>query len=103
MMVVVWNCQVVVTRLIFSLAHDDESIWVAKGERLEQNRIDHAEDRCSRTDTQRECKDGNERETGRPAQLTNRIVHIASRQFEPRQAPLHTVGLTDLRDAAKRA
>ncbi len=89
--------------VLHRLAHHNQAIGVAEGKWLEQNRVDHAEDRSSRTDAQGKGKDGSEREAGRLAQLTNRIADVARGLFEPRQAALDAIALADLRDAAKGA
>src|ERR1700691_1082775 len=104
MPVVVWSGFTLAAHLVFHrLAHHDQSIRIAKGKWLEQNRIHHTEDRGSCADAQRKCEDGSEREAGRLPQLANGIADVASGLFEPRQAPLQAVSLAGLRDAAKGA
>ena len=87
--------------VIHRFAHDHEAIRIAKGEGIEQNRIDDAEDRCDRADAQGERQDGREREAGDPAQLANSEANVREDFFEPRQATVDAVGLANLRDAAK--
>src|SRR5271156_685891 len=104
MPVIVGNRRPLAARLVVDrLAHHHEAVRIAKSKWPEQYRVDHAEDRSSRADAQRQRKDGCKREPGRLPQLTDGIADIASRLFNPWQAALYAVALADLRDAAKRA
>jgi hypothetical protein len=79
------------------------ALRIAKSERLQQHRIDHAEHGCDRANAQRQRKDGRQREPRRLAQPAHGIPQLAKKRFNRRQSTLHAVALSGLRDAAELA
>ena len=69
-----------------------ELVGVRIRQRLDQHRVDDAEDRSGRADAEREREHGSEREGGPPQQAAQRVAQIAAERVEE-VVELHAAGL----------
>src|SRR3984885_12377949 len=65
--------------------HGDESIWLWKGQRFQQHRVENGEDCRRRTNAQGERQYGGGGETGASPKLTKRIAKKCKHNSSPRR------------------
>ena len=56
-------------------AQSDQPVRLAIRQRTQKDRVDDAEERDVRADSEREAEDGDQREAGRLEQLTDGVTH----------------------------
>src|ERR1700733_7018724 len=76
----------------FRLRHEHQLLGMWIGKRLQQHRIDDAEDRSVRADTQRERENGHRGKSGTLAQHAQSKSHILPKRFEESDA-VHAIYL----------
>ena len=70
-MPVVVGCNGCLTARTHDLTQDNQAIWITEGERLQQNRVHHAENGGNGADAQSHGQEGGQRKSWRPAQGAN--------------------------------